>query len=75
MTVGRQIMRALEITCLGRDRRHIANPLTTVLMIPLVATSNNWSVRRLGAARWNRLHRLTYPAAITKHLCVVSTKS
>lgn len=35
-----------------------------VLMLPLVATSNNWSVRRLGAARWNRLHKLTYPAAI-----------
>lgn len=35
-----------------------------VLMIPLVATSNNWSVRRLGAAKWNRWHKLTYPAAI-----------
>lgn len=32
-----------------------------VLMIPLVATSNNWSVRRLGP-RWRKLHRLTYPA-------------
>ena len=35
-----------------------------LLMIPLVMTSNNWSVRKLGAARWNRWHKLTYPAAI-----------
>ena len=31
-----------------------------VLMIPLAATSNNWSIRRLGAMNWQRLHRLTY---------------
>ena len=35
-----------------------------LLMVPLALTSNDWSVRRLGAARWSRLHRLTYPAAI-----------
>lgn len=29
-------------------------------MIPLALTSNNWSVRRLGALRWRRLHQLTY---------------
>jgi sulfoxide reductase heme-binding subunit YedZ len=33
------------------------------LMIPLALTSNNWSLRRLGP-RWNRLHRLTYVAAV-----------
>lgn len=33
------------------------------LLIPLAATSNNWSVRRLGPA-WRRLHRLTYPAVL-----------
>lgn len=32
-------------------------------MIPLAVTSNDASVRRLGAARWARLHRLTYLAA------------
>ncbi|WP_068119179.1 protein-methionine-sulfoxide reductase heme-binding subunit MsrQ [Tropicimonas marinistellae] len=31
-----------------------------VLMLPLALTSNNWSVRRLGALRWRKLHRLTY---------------
>ncbi|MEZ5776720.1 MAG: protein-methionine-sulfoxide reductase heme-binding subunit MsrQ [Paracoccaceae bacterium] len=33
-------------------------------MIPLAVTSNNWSVRRMGAARWQKWHRLTYLAAI-----------
>jgi sulfoxide reductase heme-binding subunit YedZ len=31
-----------------------------VLLIPLAATSNNLSLRRLGAASWRRLHWLTY---------------
>ena len=35
-----------------------------VLLIPLAVTSNNWSVRKLGAAAWRRLHQLTYVAAI-----------
>jgi sulfoxide reductase heme-binding subunit YedZ len=35
-----------------------------VLLVPLAATSNNLSVRRLGAAAWRRLHRLTYAAAL-----------
>lgn len=33
-------------------------------MIPLAITSNNASIRRLGAAAWGRLHRLTYVAAL-----------
>lgn len=35
-----------------------------VLMIPLAITSNNAMVRRLGAARWQQLHRLTYAAVL-----------
>ncbi|WP_333714848.1 protein-methionine-sulfoxide reductase heme-binding subunit MsrQ [Yoonia sp.] len=38
--------------------------LSFVLLIPLAITSNNLSVRRLGAATWRKLHKLTYPAAI-----------
>lgn len=34
------------------------------MLVPLAATSNNYSVRRLGAARWQKLHRLVYPAAL-----------
>lgn len=34
-----------------------------LLLLPLAATSNNLSVRKLGP-RWRRLHRLVYPAAI-----------
>lgn len=32
-------------------------------MIPLAVTSNNLSVRRLGAAVWTRIHKLAYLAA------------
>ncbi len=38
--------------------------LALALMLPLAVTSNNAGVRRLGAAVWKRLHRLTYPAAL-----------
>lgn len=34
------------------------------LMIPLTLTSNNWSVRKLGAATWRKLHRATYAVLI-----------
>ncbi len=33
-------------------------------LLPLAITSNNLSVRRLGAAAWQSLHRLTYVAAL-----------
>jgi sulfoxide reductase heme-binding subunit YedZ len=38
---------------------------TFVLLIPLALTSTKGSVRRLGGARWARLHRLIYVCAIT----------
>lgn len=34
-----------------------------VLMIPLVVTSTNAMMKRLGGRRWQLLHRLTYPIA------------
>ena len=35
-----------------------------VLMIPLAVTSNNWSVQKLGAPAWRKLHKLVYPVAV-----------
>jgi sulfoxide reductase heme-binding subunit YedZ len=35
-----------------------------LLLVPLAATSTNWSIRKLGGKRWNRLHKLVYVAAI-----------
>ncbi|MCB2130184.1 MAG: protein-methionine-sulfoxide reductase heme-binding subunit MsrQ [Rhodobacteraceae bacterium] len=35
-----------------------------LLLVPLALTSNNWSIRRLGGARWQRLHKLVYPAVL-----------
>ena len=35
-----------------------------LMLIPLAATSNNASLRRLGGAGWRRVHWLTYPIAV-----------
>jgi sulfoxide reductase heme-binding subunit YedZ len=45
-----------------------------VVMIPLAATSWNGAIRRLGAAAWNRLHKLAYVAilAAAVHLALLS---
>lgn len=37
--------------------------LSLLLLLPLAATSTNGMVRRLGARRWNALHRLVYLVA------------
>jgi sulfoxide reductase heme-binding subunit YedZ len=34
------------------------------LLIPLAWTSRDSALRRMGAVRWNRLHRLAYPAIL-----------
>jgi len=39
-----------------------------VLMVPLAATSTVGMIRRLGGRRWQALHRLAYPAAISSVL-------
>lgn len=33
-----------------------------LMLVPLALTSNDRALRRLGGARWRRLHRLAYPA-------------
>jgi methionine sulfoxide reductase heme-binding subunit len=45
-----------------------------LVMIPLAATSWNGAIRRLGAAAWNRLHKLAYVAILAGavHLALLS---
>jgi sulfoxide reductase heme-binding subunit YedZ len=45
-------------------RRYITAGIAAwLLLLPLAATSTNWSIRKLGGKNWNRLHRLVYLAA------------
>ena len=37
--------------------------LSLLLLVPLAVTSNNLSLRKVGALRWRKLHKLVYPAA------------
>jgi sulfoxide reductase heme-binding subunit YedZ len=47
-------------------RNYITVGMATFLMlVPLAATSTKGMVRRLGASRWLKLHRLVYVAGIT----------
>jgi sulfoxide reductase heme-binding subunit YedZ len=61
----------LDLQSLSRVGAELAKrPYITIgfaaflLLVPLAVTSNNASVRRLGAASWRRLHKLTYPAVL-----------
>lgn len=44
-----------------------------LVMAMLAATSNNFSIRKLGFARWKKLHRLVYPATliVTIHVMLI----
>ena len=61
----------LDVQSFGRVWTEIVKrPYVTVgmvsflMLLPLAVTSNNKSVKRLGAASWRQLHKLTYPAAV-----------
>lgn len=61
----------LDVQSLGRVWEEVVKrPYVTVgmvsflMLIPLAVTSNNLSLRKMGAASWRKLHKLTYPAAI-----------
>lgn len=61
----------LDVQSLSRVVEEVVErPYVTVgfasflMLIPLAITSNNAMVRRMGAAGWRQLHKLTYPAAI-----------
>ena len=39
--------------------------LSWLILVPLALTSPNLMARKLGGARWKRLHQLTYVVAVT----------
>jgi sulfoxide reductase heme-binding subunit YedZ len=43
----------------------LVGTLSFLLLLPLAATSFNAAVRRLGAVRWQQIHRLVYVASLT----------
>ncbi|HUE95911.1 MAG TPA: protein-methionine-sulfoxide reductase heme-binding subunit MsrQ [Longimicrobiaceae bacterium] len=47
------------------ERPYITAGFTAfLLLVPLAATSTRSAIRRLGGRRWQRIHRLIYPAAM-----------
>jgi methionine sulfoxide reductase heme-binding subunit len=55
---------ATMIDDIAKRRYIMAGMAAWLLMLPLAATSTNWSIRKLGGKRWQALHRLTYLSAI-----------
>ncbi|MBG53037.1 MAG: UDP-phosphate N-acetylglucosaminyl 1-phosphate transferase [Rhodobiaceae bacterium] len=53
------IMRGLEIVWLGRGKRHVSNPLATLIMMPLIATPIV-----TGVMLWNRPLMCIYALAV-----------
>jgi len=50
---------------IAKHRYILIGMLTWLVLVPLAITSTKGWIRRLGGARWNRLHRLVYVAAVT----------
>ncbi|WP_424178404.1 protein-methionine-sulfoxide reductase heme-binding subunit MsrQ [Yoonia sp. TsM2_T14_4] len=65
------VFAVLDVQSLGRVwTETVKRPYVTVgmlafvLLIPLAVTSNNLSIRKMGAAAWRQLHKLSYVAVI-----------
>jgi methionine sulfoxide reductase heme-binding subunit len=55
---------AAMVDDLSKRRYIMAGMAAWLLLVPLAATSTNWSIRKLGGKRWQALHRLAYVSAI-----------
>jgi sulfoxide reductase heme-binding subunit YedZ len=55
---------AAMVDDIAKRRYIIAGMTAWLLLVPLAATSTNWSIRKLGGKRWQALHRLAYVSAI-----------
>jgi len=50
----------------------VSGGIAMLILLALAVTSNNWAVKKLGARRWKRLHRLVYIAAFAVFLHVLA---
>ena len=55
---------ALILPDIAKRNFILVGTLALLLMLPLAATSFNRAIRRLGAARWQALHRAVYAVAL-----------
>ena len=55
---------AAMVDDISRRRFITAGLAAWLALVPLALTSTAWSIRKLGGKNWNRLHWLTYVAAI-----------
>jgi sulfoxide reductase heme-binding subunit YedZ len=55
---------AAMVDDISKRRYIMAGMAAWLLLVPLAATSTNWSIRKLGGKRWQALHRLAYVSAI-----------
>jgi sulfoxide reductase heme-binding subunit YedZ len=62
LALDRQVDWPRIVEDLTRRPYIIVGMVALLMLMPLAATSSNRALRRLGAARWRRLHRLAYPA-------------
>jgi methionine sulfoxide reductase heme-binding subunit len=55
---------AAMVDDIAKRRYIMAGMAAWLLLVPLAATSTNWSIRKLGGKRWQALHRLAYVSAV-----------
>jgi methionine sulfoxide reductase heme-binding subunit len=55
---------AAMVDDIAKRRYIMAGMAAWLLLVPLAATSTNWSIRKLGGKRWQALHRLAYLSAV-----------
>jgi len=64
VTIEQSLVWADIIADVTKRRFITVGVVSFLMLVPLAVTSTNGMIRRLGAARWKKLHRLVYVAAV-----------